>query len=203
MYVAGSLAGSTGTGMAEGGGSVVVDIHVVNFKNPKACAKFVTAARETGKVPISKADYGEVTFEKPPCVCSEEAGRITGVPGSPNIVAVSAGDGEAKILVVPPSIGGKLDSSVLEMEVISSPGRLRGMAPVGEPVIVKGLANGTRYRFTAHVRNATGWSEFSGKSFVYGHVFWTPLVKKRRIQKMVSMKSTLTPPPLLLLQKII
>jgi len=177
--------------MAEGGGSVVVDIHVVNFKNPKACAKFVTAARETGKVPISKSDYGEVTFEKPPCVCSEEAGRITGVPGSPNIVAVSPGDGEAKILVVPPSIGGKLDSSVLEMEVISSPGRLRGMAPVGEPVIVKGLANGTRYRFTAHVRNATGWSEFSGKSFVLWACisffllllfsFWTLLLKQRRM----------------------
>jgi hypothetical protein len=163
MYVSGPLAGGTATGSCEGGSSLVVDINVVNFKTSKACTKFVSAARDMA-VPLSKTDYGDVSFEKPPVICQDESLHIAGVPKAPTIVSVSPGDGEANVLVVPPSMGASLDSSVLEIEVVANPGNLRAFAHVGEPVVVKGLANGTRYRFVAHVRNAAGWSEFSAPS---------------------------------------
>jgi hypothetical protein len=63
------------------------------------------------------------------------------------VAAATAGDGEAKVLVVPPVLLGQAnayDPTVLEIEVVSNPGRLRGSAPVGEPVVVRGLANGTK-----------------------------------------------------------
>jgi len=165
----GSYAGS---GPGGEGACAVVELLVRGFKTSKAAIKFSTTARAAA-VPVgSERSFGVVTFENPPTVCGGDGGGGGGgsssavaVPGAPAIVAASAGDGEAKVLVVPPSLAsGAYDPSVVEVEVISNPGRLRGVAPVGEPVIVRGLANGTSYRFTAHVRNATGWSALSAPS---------------------------------------
>jgi hypothetical protein len=194
FYAAGSDAGLKGKGFAgEGGTCVVVDMLLSNFKTPKHALTFVTKAKGN-PVPMgtgSKALYGNVSFEKPPTVGGSGGvgggggGGSDGVPGAPTIVAATAGDGEVKVLITPPllsglrsSLAGKAagggaggggeehayDPTVVEIEVVSAPGRLRASAPVGEPVIVKGLANGTKYRFTAHARNASGWGPVSSPS---------------------------------------
>jgi hypothetical protein len=156
--VGGAYAGSTGVGSGgagyggEGGTCVVVDCRATGFKTAQAAAKFAAGARAAA-VPVgSERAFGRVTFEKPPCVCAGDGdggddGPRRGVPGAPTVAAASAGDGEAKVLVVPPTRAdgsGAYDASVLEIEVVANPGRLRGSAPVGEPVVVRGLANGTK-----------------------------------------------------------
>lgn len=154
----GAFAGASSGGFQSGEDSeescVVVDCRAVGFKTATAAGKFIAAAR-AAPVPMgSERAFGRVTFEKPPSLCSGGDGDFGGgssggggVPTAPTVAAATAGDGEAKLLVVPPTLANQAnayDPTVLEIEVISNPGRLRGSAPVGEPVVVRGLANGTK-----------------------------------------------------------
>ena len=155
----GAFAGASSGGFQSGEDSeescVVVDCRAVGFKTATAAGKFIAAAR-AAPVPMgSERAFGRVTFEKPPSLCSGGdgtdgdfgGGSSGGVPTAPTVAAATAGDGEAKVLVVPPTLANQAnayDPTVLEIEVISNPGRLRGSAPVGEPVVVRGLANGTK-----------------------------------------------------------
>ena len=171
----GGVAGLQPTGKGEVGEALIVDLRVTGYKSPAAAARFVKKANEVG-VPLGKAGYGHCSFENPPMtvLAADQGGSSSAtvssganVPLPPTIVAATPGDGEAKLLLLPPysaTDGGLLDTSVEEMEVISSPGRLRATGKPGEPIVVKGLTNGTTYRFTAHARNKSGWSGFSAPS---------------------------------------
>ena len=179
MRIVGISSGGSVAGLAQNGkdsaGELVVDIFITGYKAPAAAKRFVKKANDMG-VPLSRATYGYCTFENPPIQVlardqggdlSNELSMSTNLPLPPMIVAATPGDGEAKILLLSPNSLGSpevLDTSVIEMEVISSPGRLRAIGKPGEPVIVKGLTNGTTYRFTAHARNITGWGGFSSPS---------------------------------------
>jgi hypothetical protein len=157
----GAFAGASSGGFSSGDGNeasscVVVDCRAVGFKSATAAGKFIAGARGAPVPMGSERAFGRVTFEKPPSLCSGGdgtdgdfggSGGGSVVPSAPTVAAATAGDGEAKVLVVPPVLLGQAnayDPTVLEIEVVSNPGRLRGSAPVGEPVVVRGLANGTK-----------------------------------------------------------
>ena len=110
-----------------------------------------------GKTDFSKLTKGVKTF------VGDLLDLPAGPPDAPTVVTAIAGDGSAKVIVIPPVLAdtGEPNPSVERIEVVSTPGKFRASGRPGEVIVVPGLKNGIRYRFSAHAKNEYGWSPFS------------------------------------------
>jgi len=88
----------------------------------------------------------------------------TSVPGAPQGVSATAGDGAATVAFSPPALTG--GSPITGYTITPSPAcsACTGTTPTGTSSTVRGLTNGTAYTFTVTATNAVGSSAASAPS---------------------------------------
>ena len=101
---------------------------------------------------------GKVTVTYTPN-CSRRAICVRGIPGAPTGVNAAAGDHSAKVAFAPPDHWPPLT----DYEVTASPGHEHATSR-GSPITVKGLKNGTKYKFTVNATNLLGTGPDSKRS---------------------------------------